>query len=32
LHAARIDAGIDPETFRLLKPGQVWEVEAKVTA
>ena len=25
LQTARIDAGIDPEQFRLLKPGQVWE-------
>ena len=25
---ARIDAEIDPERFRLLKPGQVWEVKA----
>jgi L-ascorbate metabolism protein UlaG (beta-lactamase superfamily) len=32
LHAARIDAGIEPEQFRLLQPGQVWEVEAKVIA
>jgi len=27
-----IDAGIDPETFRLLKPGQILEVEAKAMA
>jgi L-ascorbate metabolism protein UlaG (beta-lactamase superfamily) len=32
LNAARIDAGIEPDTFRLLKPGQVWEVEARATA
>ena len=30
LDAARIDAGIEPERFRLLKPGQVWEVEAQI--
>jgi L-ascorbate metabolism protein UlaG (beta-lactamase superfamily) len=32
LHAARIDAGIDPEQFRLLQPGEVWEMEARVVA
>ena len=32
LHAARIDAGVSPEQFRLLKPGQVWEIEAKAIA
>jgi hypothetical protein len=32
LHAARVDAGIEPERFRLLKPGQVWEIEAKAVA
>jgi L-ascorbate metabolism protein UlaG (beta-lactamase superfamily) len=32
LVAARINAGIEPEQFRLLRPGQVWEVEAKATA
>jgi len=32
LHAARVEAGIDPETFRLLKPGQVWQIEAQATA
>ena len=25
---ARIEAEIEPERFRLLKPGQVWEVKA----
>ena len=28
LDAARVEAGIEPERFRLLKPGQVWEIEA----
>ena len=28
LHAARIEAGIEPERFRLLRPGEVWEVAA----
>jgi len=32
LEAARVDAGIEPERFRLLRPGEVWEVEAKVVA
>jgi L-ascorbate metabolism protein UlaG (beta-lactamase superfamily) len=32
LHAARINAGIGPEQFRLLKPGQFWEVEAMAVA
>jgi L-ascorbate metabolism protein UlaG (beta-lactamase superfamily) len=32
LHAARIDAAIEPERFRLLKPGQFWEVAAKAMA
>ena len=32
LIAARVEAGISPETFRVLKPGQVWEVEAKAMA
>ena len=32
LEAARIDAGIEPERFRLLRPGQAWEVEAKAVA
>ena len=29
LETARIDADISPEQFRLLKPGQVWEVAAR---
>ena len=29
---ARIEAEIEPERFRLLKPGQVWEIEAKAVA
>ena len=29
LEAARVEAGIDPERFRLLRPGQVWNVEAR---
>jgi L-ascorbate metabolism protein UlaG (beta-lactamase superfamily) len=32
LNAARIDAGITPEQFRLLKPGQVWEIKANAVA
>jgi L-ascorbate metabolism protein UlaG (beta-lactamase superfamily) len=32
LDIARVEAGIEPEQFRLLKPGQVWEVEARATA
>jgi hypothetical protein len=32
LVAARVNAEIEPERFRLLKSGQVWEIEAKVTA
>ena len=32
LHAARVDAGIDPEQFRLLRAGQVWDVEARAIA
>ena len=30
--AARIEAEIEPERFRLLKPGQVWEIEARAVA
>ena len=26
---ARIDAGISPEQFRVLKPGEVWEIAAQ---
>jgi L-ascorbate metabolism protein UlaG (beta-lactamase superfamily) len=29
---ARVEAGITPEQFRLLRPGQVWEMEAKAVA
>jgi L-ascorbate metabolism protein UlaG (beta-lactamase superfamily) len=32
LEAARVDAGIEPEQFRLLRPGEVWEVEARAVA
>ncbi len=32
LVAARVDAGIEPEQFRLLKPGQVWEMKAQAVA
>ena len=32
LEAARVDAGIEPERFRVLKPGQFWDVEARATA
>ena len=32
LEAARIEAEISEEQFRLLRPGQVFEVEAKVVA
>ena len=32
LVAARVEAGIDPERFRLLRPGQVWNVEARAVA
>jgi L-ascorbate metabolism protein UlaG (beta-lactamase superfamily) len=32
LETARIDADISPEQFRLLKPGQVWEVAARMVA
>jgi L-ascorbate metabolism protein UlaG (beta-lactamase superfamily) len=30
LETARIDAGISPEQFRLLKPGEVWDIAARV--
>ena len=29
---ARVEAQIEPERFRLLRPGQVWDVEAKAMA
>jgi L-ascorbate metabolism protein UlaG (beta-lactamase superfamily) len=32
LTKARVEAEISPEQFRLLKPGQVWEIEAKAVA
>jgi len=32
LEAARVNAGIEPERFRLLRPGQVWSVEARAVA
>src|ERR1041384_3273384 len=32
LEIARVEAGIDPERFRLLRPGQVWNVEARAVA
>jgi L-ascorbate metabolism protein UlaG (beta-lactamase superfamily) len=32
LETARVEAGIDPERFRLLRPGQVWNVEARAVA
>ena len=32
LVAARVNAGIEPDRFRVLKPGQVWEIEGKATA
>lgn len=32
LTKARVEAEVDPERFRLLKPGQVWEFEAKAIA
>ncbi len=32
LHAARIEAGIEPERFRLLRPGEVWEIAARAVA
>jgi L-ascorbate metabolism protein UlaG (beta-lactamase superfamily) len=32
LEAARVNAGIEPEQFRLLRPGQVWDVEARAVA
>jgi L-ascorbate metabolism protein UlaG (beta-lactamase superfamily) len=32
LEAARVEAEIEPERFRILKPGQFWEVEARVVA
>src|SRR5258708_3101187 len=32
LEAARVEAEIEPERFRLLKPGQVWDVEVRVVA
>ncbi len=32
LEVARVYAGIEPERFRLLRPGQVWEIEAKAVA
>ena len=28
LDEARVEAGVEPERFRLLRPGQVWEVDA----
>jgi L-ascorbate metabolism protein UlaG (beta-lactamase superfamily) len=32
LETARVEAEIEPERFRLLKPGQVWDVEARAVA
>ena len=32
LEAARVEAEIEPERFRLLQPGQVWDVEARAVA
>ena len=32
LETARVNAGIEPDKFRLLKPGQFWEVEARAMA
>ena len=32
LEAARVEAGVGPDQFRLLRPGEVWEAEAKVVA
>jgi L-ascorbate metabolism protein UlaG (beta-lactamase superfamily) len=32
LETARVEAGIEPERFRLLRPGQVWDVEARAIA
>jgi L-ascorbate metabolism protein UlaG (beta-lactamase superfamily) len=32
LEAARVEAEIEPERFRLLKPGQFWDVEARAVA
>jgi L-ascorbate metabolism protein UlaG (beta-lactamase superfamily) len=32
LEVARVHAEIEPERFRLLQPGQVWEVEARAVA
>jgi L-ascorbate metabolism protein UlaG (beta-lactamase superfamily) len=32
LDKARVEAEIEPERFRLLKPGQVWNVEARAIA
>ena len=32
LATARVEAGIEPERFRLLRPGQVWNVEARAIA
>jgi L-ascorbate metabolism protein UlaG (beta-lactamase superfamily) len=32
LEAARVEAEVEPERFRILKPGQFWEVEAKAVA
>jgi L-ascorbate metabolism protein UlaG (beta-lactamase superfamily) len=32
LEAARIEAEIEPERFRILKPGEFWDVEARAVA
>jgi L-ascorbate metabolism protein UlaG (beta-lactamase superfamily) len=32
LHTARVEAEIEPERFRLLRPGQFWNVEARAVA
>ena len=32
LETARVEAGLEPDRFRLLRPGQVWTVEARATA
>jgi L-ascorbate metabolism protein UlaG (beta-lactamase superfamily) len=29
---ARVEAGVIPEQFRLLRPGEVWEVKANAVA
>ena len=29
---ARVEAEIEPDRFRLLKPGQVWGIEARAVA